>query len=260
MLLAALALLLSTAAPAAAAGPENVPFPDGELAGFQYDDAYSGGSFENLSVSFDECGSGGSTECSWTVAAGIYCGSAECPGPIQVWQATGHENGTLQSGARSFGLDGAPGQRLIVSLDYTLSGFPPRDGGGWNIISQGGSLPLLDLRIGPSVESFPTGYFGESEETIRQANPAASMTPPPTLPHPSFSSNCRRLTIGGKTVMAFFFKRLGCRRAQALALAALREPKPPFGYRRVRTESGETRYARIGNRRKYFGWRPLPPG
>ncbi len=122
-LIAALALCL----------PASAFATDATVTGGTADATWTHGSVADVSLTMTDCGSDGQLTCSWHAVAGKVPAAEGCPddwffppSPTQFsafWASTGRSaNTTVHSGAKSFSLNGAAGQRVCVYLDRTFTG------------------------------------------------------------------------------------------------------------------------------------------
>jgi hypothetical protein len=216
---------------------------------------FTDATIETVSVSFDECETAtGETSCTWEARFSLHSDPASRCNPATpdeqvVWSSgTQSGNGTVTDSAKSFPLEGCPGQSLWMAQEfhktYDETAGPFRITGG----STGGWLFNFGYRPGE-----------EEEQRIINASPAAS-PPTPFVPNSSpasfvLASNCRSVTIGDKRFV-FAFERIGCGKAFRLAQKRYYNGTPPSGYA-CRQRAGGILCWRKGQPEKHLEWRLL---
>jgi hypothetical protein len=253
---AVLLSLVSAGVAIASEGPVDRPFPGGEISQLAIDDGPAMGSFANLAYEYAGCGTQAETACSWQVDVGLAPEAFElCPSTIEpsktIW-ASGDQgaNGRVESGPEAFALRGTPGQLLCVVLHVTTSG---EGGGGWPY-TDGSSTVLAALLMGPGFLS----PFDAADRKIINASPPAQPQLPPYPSNFAVSPSCRTLTIANVSYV-FAFRKIGCRKATALATMAHLSHASPSGYLCTSKESGGKRCWRQGHPDKYIEWH-IPRG
>jgi hypothetical protein len=205
---------------------------------------------ESISYGFDQCGTDPrEATCTWSARIELHADPAsKCvpstPAVQVVWESEPrHENGAFSDGARSFPLEGCPGQSLVYVLELEKTYEP----GAPIVWSRGESIaPLFTFGRHP---------IEEMEEKIRNASPPAIVPGPPLPPSPAFavSADCRWVTIADRRLV-FAFKRIGCRKAGMLGRMRILSGQNPNGYR-CRALPEATLCRRIGHRDKFVEWR-----
>jgi hypothetical protein len=242
-------LAVATMAPAAAiADVTDVTFTGGNLTGLEVDPAFTQGSFQDLSYRYEDCGTQPAEEaCTWEVRAHLSSNPARRCVPStpesQLLFDSGERsgNGTVESGALSFALEGCRGQTLSAYYEEKKTFNPEEEEGPWKLLSQSSSGTLFWIVIGESFEE-PTQWIPTSNLPAYPAPPALAV-----------SANCRSLKIGN-TRFAFVFRRMGCRRATHLATTAYISGSAPSGYTCRAKQSQGKRCWRLGHPEKYVEW------
>ncbi len=251
-------LALALAAPAAASGPDDLSFGDGEITGLVVDSGFTEASFQNLHYEADFCGSPHELTCTWEVWLEVVVDSTkDCPASAAVpvvWSSSEQAgNGSYDSGPQSFGLQGCKGQVLVVHYEFR------KTYGDWG---DDPVPPLILTGGGGTSGSVALGYYpiAEMERAVIDASPPAHPEPPPTPP-PALraSPDCRSL-YAGATRYVFVFRGIGCRKATTIASSTRFGDASPNGYRCALKPAGGGRCVREGNPGKFLEWhRPRRP-
>ena len=252
---AAIAVAAMAAPAAAVANTTDVSFDGGDLTGLAFDAAFSQGSFQNLSFSYDDCGTEpAEVTCTWDLRMSLFSDPARrcvssTPESQLLWDSGERSgNSAVESGPLSFALEGCRGQILSVYYEEKKTFNPEKEEGPWKTLSSGSSGALLSFEIGAeSVE--------EIERRIREANPASHPTLPAGIAPLAVSANCRSLKIGS-TRYSFVFRHMGCRKASNLAAMAHVSGGAPSGYACKALQGNGERCWRRGHPEKYVEWRP----
>lgn len=222
------------------------------------DEGFTAGTIQKLTYAFPWCQTHpGEVSCTWNLKAALVSHpSRRCspgtPHEVLIWESGAQSGpGTVESGVRSFPLEGCPGQTLIVSYDYEKSYEPLVGSEGAGGISKGSSI----------VTSVTFGWAplrGIEEPPVEASPPPAASAPPPLLAL-RFARNCRSLAIDGRRY-SFAFKQLRCGKAKNLARMFFASRGGPGGYRCLRRPSGRVRCWRKGRAAKFVEWRPPRAG
>ncbi|HET7507020.1 MAG TPA: hypothetical protein VFJ53_01555 [Solirubrobacterales bacterium] len=246
--LLALALLMLPAGKAAADDVYQAGWNGGQLTATANAD-FTEATIESVSASFANCGTDPKeTSCTWEAIATLHSGDDRCnpstPEDQVVWdsgQQTG--NGSISDGPVSFALEGCRGQSLSMRLE-SMKTYEP--GGP---IAKSGGASIFGL--------FTFGYhpFEEAERRVIEANPPATIPPPPAPRLVTIADDCRSLTIDDVSYV-FSFRRLGCHKASNLMKMRHLSGSAPGGYhcRNVQANGGVICW-RIGHPEKHLEWR-----
>jgi hypothetical protein len=250
-------VVVAIAAPSTAfASVADVTFSGGSLTGLTADAAYTQGSLENLTYSYQQCGTEpAEVTCTWEVRANLYSDPARrcvpsTPESQPLWDSGQQSgNGTVESGPLSFALEGCRGQILSVVYETMKTFNPEEEEGPLRRLAAGGSGGLVSIVVGAG-----SPY---EDEVIPNPSPAdLTPHPPPAL---AISANCRSLQIGS-TRYAFVFRDMGCHKATNLATMVHLSGAAPSGYACRRAPGNGKRCWRRGHPEKYVEWRlPAAP-
>ncbi len=177
--LAAFAVMLVLGAGTASANVQHptIAFEGGSITGFEYDEAYTQASFDNIAFDFTECGGHpDETACLWTLNALLAPDHAEfCPSNGEIgsliWQAGMSANGHVESGPHDFSLRGSEGQMFCLELVKTFM----RKGDGDVVVVTG-----ITTRHVLAAVSFGRSALDKMREAIERAGPPSTIDPPAT--------------------------------------------------------------------------------
>lgn len=233
---------------ALAAGPEDVALPGGKIEALWASDTGSAASLQDIQVELDHCFGLQSEglDCVWSAELVLDPTPPDCT-PVDgnetvVWSSGPQEgDGSVSSGPLSF--QWCRGRGATFRREYER---PPEAGCE--------EVPFCVRRIATEIALLRPGTIEEAERAIIDASPAAAPAPPVPPPPASISRHCRTLTVGQARYL-IAFRRLGCRKAAAIAKRFLRRGNPR-GYRCRRRANGRARCWRIGKPRKFVSLRP----
>jgi hypothetical protein len=158
------------------------------------------GHVQNLSVTMQACGEDGVPTCSWAGIAGVMAAALgncphdwDTPGVEVIWASVEQtQNGTTESGPRSFSLNGAAGQRLCLYLERR---FPPTVATATVLLYQ----PLLELMQPPAPLATPSTPQAAPPPPLAQPNPPpATALRPAAIPKKKKPVKCRVARHGKK--------------------------------------------------------------
>jgi hypothetical protein len=216
--------------------------------------AFTEATVDSVSVSFDECGTAPEeATCTWEAKAILYAGAEHCdpstPEAQIAWDSGPQSgNGTVEDGAKSFPLEGCPGQSLTFRLEFHKT------------YEEGGSPPLWRVTGGASFWGlFTFGYHPAEEDRqipteFSQPDPVyppfeRHFTPTKTF---EIDANCNSLSLDSIRY-AFAFHRMGCHKASNLARSTFLTGRTPSGY--VCQRKSSVLCWRQGQPQRYFEWR-----
>lgn len=256
---AAVVVSMSAARPVAAEEIRSV-FGPGELI-VTADDGFTIATIQKLTYAYPWCETDPlEVSCAWNLKAVLLSNpSRRCapdtPDEALIWES-GPQTGpaTVESGVRSFPLEGCRGQTLMITVEYERTRESGGGGGMGQVSSGSENLAFVVFGFRP---------FEEIEEAIVRANPptraATPLATPAAPPILLFARSCRSFSVDGERY-AFAFKQLGCRTAQNLARRFFASRGAPRGYRCLRKPSSRIRCWRKGRAKKFVEWRPPRTG